>query len=102
METATCPADWMLSVERLLHERPAFLDKESVRLLLRKCKLQRYNESWLQVIYRVTKYRPPPISQNETLILARIFEGVQELFRLFKLHSRKNLLNYNFLLFRLL
>ena len=102
METSICPADWATIVERLLFERPAVLDKESVRRLLRKCNLQRYNESWLQVIHRVTKYRPPPISQGQTLMLARIFEGVQEPFRLFKLYARKNLLNYNFMLFRLL
>jgi len=84
LETPICPGDWALIVKRLLQERPETLDKESVRLLLRRCKLQRYNESWLQVINRVTRYRPPAITQGETLLLARIFEGVQEPFRLFK------------------
>mmetsp|Transcript_37340 Transcript_37340/g.92912 ORF Transcript_37340/g.92912 Transcript_37340/m.92912 type:complete len:334 (-) Transcript_37340:417-1418(-) len=84
LETSICPADWATIVERLLFERPAVLDKESVRRLMRRCNLQRYNESWLQVINRVTRYRPPAITQGETLLLARIFEGVQEPFRLFK------------------
>jgi hypothetical protein len=65
-------------------------------------KLQRYNENWLQIIYRLTSYKPPALSQSELMYLDTIFEGVCGPFVLFKPRARKNLLNYNFMLYRLL
>jgi hypothetical protein len=65
-------------------------------------KLQRYNENWLQIIHRLTGYKPPPLSQRDLLLLHTIFQGVIVPFYIFKPEGRKNLLNYNFLLYRLL
>jgi hypothetical protein len=65
-------------------------------------KLQRYNENWLQIIYRLTGYKPPQLCKRDLLLLDTIFEGVCVPFGLFKPKGRKNLLNYNFLLYRLL
>jgi hypothetical protein len=65
-------------------------------------KLQRYNENWLQIIYRLTGYKPLQLSQRDLLMLDTIFNGVCLPFDVLKPQGRKNLLNYNFLLYRLL
>ena len=100
-ESAICPAHWSQILEVLMVTRPKHLSKETLRRALRTAKLQRYNENWLQIINRITGYVPPALEPREMLLLDRIFEGVSEPFRLFKAPGRKNLLNYNFLLYRL-
>jgi hypothetical protein len=100
-ESAINPEHWATILDQLLTARPKALCKETIRKILRTAKLQRYNENWLQIINRVTGYVPPRIEQNEVLLLDRIFEGVCVPFSLFKPAARKNLLNYNFVLYRL-
>jgi hypothetical protein len=101
-ETAICPDHWYVICQELLSARPKALTKESLRLVLLSVKLQRNNENWLQIIHRLTGYRPPPLSQRDLLLLDTIFQGVIVPFYMFKPEGRKNLLNYNFLLYRLL
>lgn len=100
-ETRICAADWMAIVEALLLARPKQLCKETIRKILRGIRLQRYNENWLQIINRVTGYVPPRLLQNELILLDKVFDGVCAPFHLFKSKARKNLLNYNFVLYRL-
>jgi len=95
-------ADWVRILDGLLQAKPAELSKESLRRVLRSVKLQRFNENWLQIIHRLTGYVPPRISQEEQMVLDACFEGLAEPFKHFKPTGRKNLLNYNFLLYRLL
>lgn len=94
--------DWARILEGTLAARPPQLCKETVRRLLRSLGLQRYNESWLQIINRLTGYVPPLLSGEEMEMLDRCFEGLEEPFRHFRPPGRKNLLNYNFLFYRLL
>lgn len=100
-ETAICPAHWAVIIEALMVARPKALCKETLRRALRSVKLQRYNENWLQIINRITGYVPPPLEHNELLLLDRVFEGMHQPFSLFKPEKRKNLLNYNYVLYRL-
>ena len=101
-ETAIVARDWVRILDGLLAARPPELTKESLRRVLRSVRLQRYNENWLQIIHRLTGYRPPPLRPEEVRVLDACFEGLQEPFRIFKPPGRKNLLNYNFILARLL
>ena len=101
-ETAIGPEHWCLILGALRAAKPKALCKETLRRVLRSVRLQRYNENWLQIIYRITGYRPPPLLAHELRLLDTIFEGLYTPFMLFKPEGRKNLLNYNFLAFRLL
>jgi len=101
-ESAIQPADWVRILDGLLQAKPAELSKESLRRVLRSVKLQRFNENWLQIIHRLTGYVPPRITAEEQRVLDTCFEGLAEPFKQFKAQGRKNLLNYNFLLYRLL
>jgi hypothetical protein len=101
METSICVEDWSTIVDALLVAKPKALCKETLRRVLRSVKLQRYNENWLQIINRITGYRPPGIGNDELERLDLMFEGTQVPFGMFKPDGRKNLLNYNFLLYRL-
>ena len=101
METSIGVDDWSAIVDALLSAKPKALCKETLRRVLRSVKLQRYNENWLQIINRITGYRPPMIRNDELEQLDLMFEGTQVPFGMFKPDGRKNLLNYNFLLYRL-
>jgi muconolactone delta-isomerase len=65
--------------------------------------LEHYDsDHWLQIMHRVTAHIPPAIGPAEMELLDTVFEGIAAPFRLFKQAGRKNLLNYNFILFKLL
>jgi hypothetical protein len=83
-ETSIRPEHWGIICKELGVARPKTLTKETIRLVLRSVKLQRYNKNWLQIIYRLTGYKPPPLHQRDLLTLDRIFEGVCVPFDLFK------------------
>lgn len=101
-ETRIANADWASILARLIELKPECLSKESIRRLLRSLALQRYNENWLQIINRVTGYRPPQLLSSELCMLDACFEAVAVPFSIFKPQGRKNLINYNFLFYRLL
>ncbi len=101
-ESTICPEHWGRIVDALQLAKPRALCKEGLRKVLRSVKLQRYNENWLQIINRLTGYVPPRLSPAEMRMLDTIFNGIFKPFALFKSEARKNLLNYNFVLMRLL
>lgn len=101
-ETPICAEHWGAILAALRAAKPRALCKETLRRVLRSIKLQRYNENWLQIIHRLTGYRPPPLHPAELQTLDVIFEGMIEPFRHFKPAARKNLLNYNFIIYRML
>jgi hypothetical protein len=101
-ESRICGEHWGIILGALRAAKPAALCKETIRRLLRSVKLQRYNENWLQIIHRVTGHIPPAIDPAEMDLLDTVFEGIAAPFRLFKQQARKNLLNYNFILYKLL
>lgn len=101
-ESRICGEHWGIILGALRDAKPQALCKETIRRLLRSVKLQRYNENWLQIMYRVTGHMPPAIDPGEMDMLDTVFEGIAAPFRLFKQAARKNLLNYNFILYKLL
>ena len=101
-ESRICGEHWGIILGALRAAKPAALCKETIRRLLRSVKLQRYNENWLQIMHRVTGHIPPAIDPAEMEMLDTVFVGIAAPFRLFKQQGRKNLLNYNFILYKLL
>jgi hypothetical protein len=101
-ESRICGEHWGIILGALRTAKPAALCKETIRRLLRSVKLQRYNENWLQIVHRITGHMPPAIDPAEMHLLDTVFEGIAAPFRLFKQKGRKNLLNYNFILYKLL
>ena len=97
------PNDKMLQIAtKLCDGSYKSLDKESIRAVLRSLNMQIYIEKWLQIIYRITKHRPPTPGP---LILQRLDDLFLELQRPFNARSvqgRKNFLNYNYVFCRLL
>ena len=101
-ESCICVEHWAQILEAIAAQKLTVLSKESIRKLLRSIKLQRYNENWLQIMNRLCNYVPPKLSHTEVMFMDRVFDGVCAAFVVFRPATRKNLLNYNFILFRLL
>lgn len=72
------------------------LNKANIRSVLRSLKLQKYIEKWLQIIWRITKHKPPSLPTNVTHKLDILFQALQAPFTRYKPSARKNFLNYNY------
>ncbi len=77
------------------------INKDTIRAVLRSLNLQIYIEKWLQIIWRVTSITPPIPGSIILEQLDSMFNELQKPFHNFKIHGRKNFLNYNYVFCRL-
>ena len=77
-------------------------NKDTIRAILRSLDMQLYIEKWLQIMYRLTGVAPPvpgPVLLDQ---LDELFLVIQNAFDICSSKNRKNFLNYNYVLCRLL
>lgn len=95
IQESTIPEDEFESIQVCLRQYRV-LNKSNIRSVLRSLKLQKYIEKWLQIIWRVTKLKPPTFPTNITCQLDFLFQTLQMPFDKYKPAGRKNFLNYNY------
>ena len=101
-ETAIPADEFARIAERLLDGTHTVLNKDSIRAVLRSLNMQQYIERWLQIIQRLTGIEPPKPGAALLHLLDLRFTELQMPFKHFKAEGRKNFLNYNFVMCRLL
>lgn len=99
LQETPIPHDEFAQIEVRLAKEPV-LNKAVIRQVLRSLKMQKYIEKWLQIIYRLTGMKPPPLTTNICHKLDTLFTSIQEPFMRHKPKDRKNFLNYNYVFHR--
>lgn len=94
--------DMQRIVEKINEQGICTLNKVTIRQVLRSLKMQKYIEKWLQIMHAITGCAPPMLSSHQVLHLDMLFLALQEPFKRAAPDSRRNFLNYNYVMHRLL
>ena len=94
LEDSPVPEDVLSAIGRRMAGKE--WSKDNLRQVLRALKQQKYIERWIQITWRLTGERPPPMSAEEIDRVQEMFALVEGPFSAFKPSDRKNMLNYNY------
>lgn len=91
----------LVELNKLHFHNLAELNPTIIRKILKKVGMSKYYENSFHIIYRLNGLQPPTFSRETEEKLLYYFKKIEEPFKLYKKKTRKNILRYSYILFKL-
>ena len=76
------------------------LNFEKIKKILKSLKLSKYYKNISHIYSKITGYPPPSFNKEEEELLKKMFNEIQEPYKLNKPSTRKNFLSYSYVLYK--
>lgn len=91
----------LVELNKMHFNNLAELNPTIIRKILKKVGMSKYYENSFHIIYRLNGLQPPTFSRETEKKLLYYFKKIEEPFKLYKKKTRKNILRYSYILFKL-
>ena len=85
---------------RFTEEEIKNLNFEKIKKILKALKLSKYYKNISHIYSKITGYPPPSFNKEEEELLKKMFNDIQEPYKLNKPSTRKNFLSYSYVLYK--